>query len=862
LIAATKRVPLIRLLFIVHLLFASMCIQGQNTVTLFGSVADAETGEMLSYVTITVKSKMLGSSTDSTGRFRFKLNFERGDSLQFSYVGYYNQVIVISEKSSQEFIIKLKPSVSAIQEVLISSDPDPGKTFMKKVLARNKENDPSRFKKINAKRWLRSEVAAFDPKLALDATGKLALKDKGVFGSRTRAFQRNKIESDTIQGEIPWYYSEKLSSYSLANRPYGESEEIIAIKSTRLLTDKILEPLARWDVGLLNLYDPLVLLFGKAFASPFAPNALTYYDFFIIDSVTVGPSYHHIRLQAIPKQWRGNVFSGFVTVEDSPYALVSADLNLSKTANLNFIQNLNLHQDFVSVLDMETGKKVFAVHESSLVLRYEAGLDLMGIPIPANAKSKRLLARVSSIYDNIRINDPNGRIPPAGGMVQNIPSFDSDSSAAFWEQNRPGQLSDHEKAIYGMANDIRKDKKQQIFDRTLSTIADGTFTVARKFRFGPVGAMVSTNRIEGTRYRLGFRTTEQLFRKVSVFGHAAYGTRDQAWKGSLGLRHLSSIQPYLKTEILGSRDIQALSDWNDDLDSDNLMNSFLRKKVPFFRTNISKLSLTQDRQIAGNFFIHAGLSVFNIDPAFRYYFQNPFYENDISTPGIIRNIHTVYSSEATLGLRFAWQETSKIVFFQREPIFSKYPTVSFTFTQGLKTKISGFDYNKYELTVAHKTRISPKTRYLWVLDAGQVFGTLPSLLLHIPNGNDAFVMSSNAFNTMTPYEFTADRYISYRSRLSLGGTIFDLIPIIQKLGWRERFTFNAFWGDLTPANRAFNKAINPVTADKDPFIEAGVGIENILHLFSLDLVRRFNYLDSPGAVGNRIGVYFGLKTFF
>ena len=123
-------------------------------------------------------------------------------------------------------------------------------------------------------------------------------------------------------------------------------------------------------------------------------------------------------------------------------------------------------------------------------------------------------------------------------------------------------------------------------------------------------------------------------------------------------------------------------------------------------------------------------------------------------------------------------------------------------------------------------------------------------------------MSRYVFNTMQPYEFAADRYLSLQTRLALGGMLFDRVPLLQKLGWRERLTFNAFWGDLSPGNRDFNKAQQLIAPNKKPFMEAGIGVENIFHLFSIDYVKRLNYLNSPGATGNRSGVFLGMKVVF
>src|SRR5882757_2435639 len=94
------------------------------------------------------------------------------------------------------------------------------------------------------------------------------------------------------------------------------------------------------------------------------------------------------------------------------------------------------------------------------------------------------------------------------------------------------------------------------------------------------------------------------------------------------------------------------------------------------------------------------------------------------------------------------------------------------------------------------------------LEAGKIFGTIPYLLLNIPAGNEYYVSSRYAFNTMTPYEFAADRYIGLHTRLSAGGLLFDKIPFLQKLGWRERISYNMYWGDMTQANKDYNKKSN------------------------------------------------------
>jgi hypothetical protein len=146
------------------------------------------------------------------------------------------------------------------------------------------------------------------------------------------------------------------------------------------------------------------------------------------------------------------------------------------------------------------------------------------------------------------------------------------------------------------------------------------------------------------------------------------------------------------------------------------------------------------------------------------------------------------------------------------------------------------------------------------LEAGKVFGTVPYLLLNVPAGNEYYVASKYQFNTMAPYEFASDKYVSLHTRFYLGGALFDKIPLLQKLGWRERFSFNAYWGNMNSANIDYNKNSNFNLLGKAPFMEASVGIENIFHVISIEYYRRLDYLNNPYA--KKGGIYLGLTLAF
>jgi hypothetical protein len=108
-------------------------------------------------------------------------------------------------------------------------------------------------------------------------------------------------------------------------------------------------------------------------------------------------------------------------------------------------------------------------------------------------------------------------------------------------------------------------------------------------------------------------------------------------------------------------------------------------------------------------------------------------------------------------------------------------------------------------------------------------------------------------------EFLNDRYVSFMLNWELGGKIFNRIPLLRKLKWREVVEFKGLWGALSDRNNPtlarnaqssilmqFPAGSNVMDGSK-PYLEYAVGIQNIFNLFQIEYVRRLNYLDLPTA---------------
>ncbi len=135
-------------------------------------------------------------------------------------------------------------------------------------------------------------------------------------------------------------------------------------------------------------------------------------------------------------------------------------------------------------------------------------------------------------------------------------------------------------------------------------------------------------------------------------------------------------------------------------------------------------------------------------------------------------------------------------------------------------------------------------------------------MLNIPIANLSYIMmyDQEAFGLIKNMEFLNDRYAALFLKYNMNGKLFNRIPLIKHLKWREMFCVRAMWGTLTDKNNPYKPGnedlfVFPMRNDrpasfimdsKKPYVEVSFGIYNIFKLFHVEYVRRLTYLDEPG----------------
>lgn len=828
----TERIHFITTILLVILFIGFSQKSFSQAYIISGKILDKASGEPLNNVTVHLGNMPDMVLSKDDGSFLITTDLWQ-DSLELTSIGYERLVFALQKNRTKGLVLKMKMSAQDLQEVVIMGaerDKEPGKRYMKKVIANKIYNNPDRFKNYSYKQYLRHEV---DINNIDSSTSGKGLK------SYVLKIYHNAGEENAGSRLLPIYFSETVSDKYHSSSPLVNKENIIATKTLGLETDKFLRQLDKFNFS-YNVYDNWYTIFNQTYASPLSNTAFNYYNFYFNDSNVVdGKKVYTIRFK--PKQKYENAFTGSLWINDSTFSVKKIEMHLSNTANLDFINNVRYSEEFRLSPDSATGKLEYMPYKFISHVEFETGIELLGIPAPTSSKKVRLEVVNTTVIGDIKIN--SGMAGEFLKKMKKENTADFQKPISFWNDNRLGDsLTNHEKSIYVMVDSLKNSPRFVFGSKVINLLGTGFWDFDNKIRIGPYYSLLSTNSIEGYRFRSGLWTLGGFNKKINLNGYFAYGTKDQSAKGGLGIKFLWNAAKWTKTTLYASSDYDYLTDEDQELDEDNLINSYFRKDVPSTKVYLRQIQLKHEQYVSKKLSINGSFIYKQLTPVFDFSFHPIDSKTRLPIDSI--NTHALPSAEASIGFRFVAKERTVIWNFDQVRANTYDPILTANFTQGFKMGNTSFDYSKVSVGIEQLLRLPPKSLFYYNIRAGKTFGTAPYLLLNLPAGNEYYVASRYLFNTMLPYEFAADEYVSLYSRLYFGGLILNKIPFIRKLGWRTRLSYNAYQGDMSQANRAYNKDASFTVPDKHPFMEAGVGIENIFHVFSVDYYKRLSGMNN------------------
>ncbi|MEI6815430.1 MAG: DUF5686 family protein [Bacteroidota bacterium] len=837
------------------LLFTISFAYAQNKTVIKGIVVDAINNEPLPFANVIFNELMTGTVTDSIGKYQMQTD-QHVTKISVTYLGYKPDTLAIQQGKSQTLNFKLYPASTDLKEMVFTA---------KKVDYKNKENPAVELIKRVVEHKSLNIIEGFDyyecEKYAKIIFGVSNLSEKlknGKFMRKVNFIFKN-MDTVKIPGKemLPIYINEQLSDYYFRKTPEIRKEVVKATKRINyagFIDNEGLTYYLNYIYQNINIYDENISLFTNLFVSPISSLAPTMYRFYIMDTLLIGKD-SCIKLSFFPRNKGDMLFQGYLFItKDSLYAVKKIDMTVNKDINLNWVSGLRIIQSYE-----KNNTKGWALTEDYINADFGVGKDNLEL------YGEKSISYKNNLFNSARPNEFYE------GEAYSTKEDANDKPEEFWTHSRHHRLTNTENGIYAMMDSV---SKVGVYRRDMALIEWLTsgYPNLGLVEIGSVNTFYSYNPVEGNRVKFGGRTTPDLSNKIFLDGYAAYGFRDMKYKYVASLTYsLTKKNIYqfpvktFKFEV--DKDLKIPGQGlKRDNENDVLLNFKRGANDKWFYVNSYFFEFLNE--FKNHFSFNLTLKNTTYAPAGSLYFATYDAAKNITT-----SIKDIQNTSASLNLRYAPKER----FYQgkvfRFPIVSLLPVFRVEFTAGLKNLThQGYDYQKIYASISKRFSFAPVGYTDVLLEGGQLFGQLPYPLLILPRANQTYSYQPTSYNLMNFMEFMNDRVAAISIDHYFDGFLLNRVPLLKQLKLREIFMFKAMQGSLSTQNNPAYRPELPVfpvagngqpityTLTKEPYMEIGFGIGNILKVLRVDFLERLNYLNNLNV--SKYGVRFEVKIDF
>lgn len=831
------------------LLSTSAFTQDYTKTRIYGRITDSSTKEPLPYVSVRISRSTLGCSTDNKGFYSFFVPQLR-DTLIVSSLGYKEKRIVLSSKTRLPININLQPENYQLSEVTIKPKKEkytrknnPAVTLARTIIERRDDNSPQNKEFFCRDRHEKLNVAL----------NNFNSSQESHFGKKF-SFLDNYIDTSLISGKPILHISarELIGTDYYRKEPKRNRMHVKARKRNGIddvFSAESLEALYEETFRDVDIFQDNISLFGSKFMSPLSKLGTTFYRYYIMDTLDIDGE-QCIDLAFTPFNSESFGFTGHIYVTaDSTFFIKLVQMNVPHDINMNFVEYMNIKQEFDRLND---GTRILL--NESLVTEFKVVDAVNGFYASRNVA-----------YANYKFtpNDTAETILKFPGAV-----YEDDNSTQraeeYWTQNRLAEVTEKEQSVGRMMKELRSQPLYYWFEKGISFLFTGWVPIRENeppVFYGPVNTSASYNELEGLRLRTGAMTSAYL--NPHIFGRffVAYGLRDDRWKymgeveysfkkkkehpnefpiHSIKANYENDIFQYGQTYLYTNKDNMFLSLKRQD---DN--------KIGY----VKKAEVTYTREFYNHFSYELTLRNRIDESTHLIPFERTTTIDGTTTSTFIKNLT---QSEVEIFLRYAPKEKFTQTKWNRFSVLPEHPVFTLKHRIGIKGALgSDLNYQHTEATFQKRFWFSAFGYTDCLLKAGKVWNKVPFPLLITPNANLSYTIQDESFWLMNAMEFFNDEYASWDLTYFMNGLIFNRLPLIRKLNWREVISCRGMFGNLSDKNRP--DPLNTGTLFKfpyendsyhylnsEPYVELAVGVENIFRVLRIDYVRRLTYRNYPG----------------
>ena len=578
---------------------------------------------------------------------------------------------------------------------------------------------------------------------------------------------------------------------------------------------------------------------------------MNYYYYALVDSMNI-EGHKTYKIRVWPKNKKDLVFTGYIWIQDSTFALKQVSLELSKEANINFIEKIKIQQEMVEVeKDMWLpGKTRVLIDVAELT---DNTLGMIGTYYTSTKNQK------VSIKHDAKFFEQKVSVKEDAYMKND----------QFWDTARHEKLSSADIKIFNLVDSFKNQPLVRTYVDIVEIIAEGYKPIGKgKYEVGPYISTIAWNPLEGFRLRAGMRTTEQFYKNAQYEAFVAYGFLDTKVKYGFNGVLVLDRGHWTRAGFGIKKDVDLLGVTDNPFITSSLfkaLNTFgsYRLNYTFEYKAWAEREVFKGITFRANF-RHNDYQFETRDGYDRFnfaYYKNPA-DSVISNEFSITTINL--ETRISLKQQFVFRHVDRYNFGNL-----KQPVFTLNYTKGLEGVLGGdYNFDKVGFKVWQYSNWGNFGNFEYTIQAGKTFGTIPYPILEVARGNQSLVSTYYGYNLMDFFEFVSDQYVSVQYEHNDNGILFNRIPLIKKLKWRFFYNAKSIYGSLynknfilVPPTDEKGKAVTAIGEYKKgiPYIELGYGIENILKFIRVDFIHRLNYLDNTGAKPFGVKINFVLK---
>jgi len=797
------------------LLLVSFVSQAQFHLN--GIVKDQSNGKPLPFASI---SSDHGNHTISDVDGKFSLSSkEKIAFIDISYVGFEKKTLTIID-GKNFYTVNLTPTSNNLDEVTISNE-NPALAIIRKAIREKDRNNPQKklssfeFKAYN-KLVITANPDSIDGRIdtVFLKKSKSVKLDSSDYKFKKVIAKQHLFQTETVS--LFQYSENKFKETILGTKMSGFREPIYEIMAVNLQS--------------FSVYDERYELFETKYQSPLSASFVNGYHFKLLDSVAIKGRKTYMIYFKNKKKRKAAGLEGVLYIDSDSYGIAKAImrirgvLDITGTHEFDYLPEKDLWFPITKKFKVAKGKKERNIRILGETLQFDADDD---------TKSSRKKVASDFTYIDSQSNyfdfayDIPVTIKNHSAAVEVIPEAEK-RPESFWESFRRDTLDTRSKQTYIALDSLAR--KEKFEKRLLSSrkILNGYLP------FGVIDIdlryLLSYNNYEGFRLGFGGKTNESFSTKFRIDGYTTYGTKDDAFKYSLGFA----------TRVEKASNSWIGASYTDDIREIGSTSFAIDKRI--FKLydprpiNVSTFYAYQTWRLYFETKIFPKteslwqLNYSKIEPLFSYVFNydDRLYSSFTMTTAMVSLQWNPFSDYMqTPGERF---ETEK-----------RFPKFTFQYTQSIpKLLQNDFAFGKIDFRTIYEKKYINGQKTALLLEAGYAFGNVPLTHLYNTSPNNLTkehviqritFAGKNSFETMYFNEFFSSQYIMLQAKHG-----FKRVKLMRKVKPAFVLASRAVWGTLKHPEQ--HAGLTYKTLEKGYF-ESGFELNQIYSGFGLSAFYRY-----------------------